>query len=274
MMENEKTTQYAYDDASLNEFDPLEDLDFDEDIDEDSSTLSEGPFGMPNPDAEPSFKGKLESFADKGTVEERIDALFDQMPTLHKVLYGILKQCDKPIKPDELNHAIEKLKQHHHCVYSPSTFCSLLEQAGALEKVDENGRSLEEFEQEPVKVVMDEVAYWTVAPAPQIFWVLTDAGRTRLETYCPLESIQACYDAEPQYAEVFTTTLRLCAQEGGATVRSIGDAIEDEPVLQEPRRYAMYFIDKLEHAGALDWTGSWTATEHGKDYLDQLDETH
>ena len=46
------------------DFDPLDDLAFDEDIDDDS-TLSEGPFGMPNPDAAPAFQGKLESFADK-----------------------------------------------------------------------------------------------------------------------------------------------------------------------------------------------------------------
>ena len=45
------------------------------------------------------------------------------------------------------------------------------------------------------------------------------------------------------------------------------DVVDDEPALQNPKRYAMYFIDKLEHAGAVEWTGQWSATEHGRAYL-------
>ena len=56
------------------------------------------------------------------------------------------------------------------------------------------------------------------------------------------------------------------------SLREIGDVVDDEPVLQSPKRYAMYFIDKLEHAGAVEWTGQWSATEYGRAYLDSLNE--
>ena len=64
-----------------------------------------------------------------------------------------------------------------------------------------------------------------------------------------MEMIAALYETEPQYGAIFTTCLELCARDGGASLREIGDVVDDEPVLQNPKRYAMYFIDKLEHGG-------------------------
>ncbi len=126
--------------------------------------------------------------------------------------------------------------------------------------------------QEPLLVEWEGEQYWQVAPAPNICWMRTEEGTARLESYRPLELIGECYDNEPQYADIFTTVLNLCAREGGASVSQVGDAVDDEPILQKPRRYAMYFIDKLERAGGLEWTGSWRATEAGLQYLDGLQE--
>ena len=114
---------------------------------------------------------------------------------------------------------------------------------------------------------VDGVEYWRVAPAPEVFWSLTEAGAAKLDSYRPMEMIAALYETEPQYGAIFTTCLELCARDGGASLREIGDVVDDEPVLQNPKRYAMYFIDKLEHAGAVEWTGQWSATEHGRAYL-------
>ena len=43
-----------------------------------------------------------------------------------------------------------------------------------------------------------------------------------------------------------------------------------DPVTKSPKRYAMYFVDKLERAGAVDWEGSWVITEAGRDYLAEV----
>ena len=59
----------------------------------------------------------------------------------------------------------------------------------------------------------------------------------------------------------------MCSAEGGVQVKAIGDMVDDDPAVQKPRRYAMYFIDKLERAGALDWQGAWVTTDAGRAYL-------
>ncbi len=164
------------------------------------------------------------------------------------------------------------MKRHHHSVYDPLTFADLLARAGAIEQTDETGTPLAKVEQEPLRVEVDGAEFWRVAPAPAVYWHLTADGAAQLDTYRPLEMIARLYEEDPRYAEVFTTCLALCARGDGASLREIGDVVDDEPVLQSPKRYAMYFIDKLEHAGAVEWTGQWSATEYGRAYLDSLNE--
>ena len=222
------------------DFDPLQAFVFDDDTDADDeapSVLAEGPFNMPNPEAAPQFQRDLVAFDNGETAEERIDALFAQMPTFHKMLFTIMGTCASPLPTADLEEVIAEMKRHHHSVYEPLTLCNLLERAGAI------------------------------AQAPEVFWSLTEAGAAKLDSYRPMEMIAALYEAEPQYGAIFTTCLELCARDGGASLREIGDVVDDEPVLQNPKRYAMYFIDKLEHAGAVEWTGQWSATEHGRAYL-------
>lgn len=257
------------------DFNPLEAFAFDDaENDEDAlpSVLAEGPFNMPDPEAIPQFQRELVAFDNGETAQMRIEALFAQMPTLHKMLFAILDQCSAPIPTADLETAIEEMKRHHHSVYEPLTLCSLLERAGAIAQTDADGVPLTEAEQEPLRVEIDGVEFWHVAPAPAVYWSLTEEGAAQLDTYRPMEMIARCYEAEPQYADIFTTCLKLCSRDGGTSLRAIGDIVDDEPVLQSPKRYAMYFIDKLEHAGAVEWTGQWSLTAHGREYLTTLNE--
>ena len=251
------------------DFNPLEDFDF---IDEDEelaaeTMLDDGPFGMPNPDAAPRIAGSLVSFSNMETPRERTEALFAQMPTLQRLLYRILEMCLDPLASDELEERVNELKKHHHSVYSPLGFCSLLEQAGALQETDEAGTPLKEVVQEPTMVEVEGTRYWTVTPAPPVFWSTTIDGRVQLDLYKPLELIKACYEAEPQYASIFTIILEMCSREGGSTIKQLGDVVDDDPSAQNPRRFAMYFVDKLERAGAVEWKGSWVAAQPGREYL-------
>lgn len=260
----------------LQDFDPLQDFAFSatnaDDAGDDviESTLEEGPYNLPNPDAAPQYLSQLVSFTNGATRDERIEALFAQMPTLEKMLFNILDTCKEPVATQDLEAHIAKLKEHHHAIYTPATLCTLLEQAGALDKCTEDGTSLADYVQEPLKVIIDGAEYWEVAPAPVIYWMLTPEGLAQLETYKPLERIDQCYTQEPQYAQIFTTVLELCARVGGSSIKQIGDVVDDEPIMQNPKRYAMYFIDKLEHAGAVEWQGSWIATAPGQEYLQKL----
>lgn len=272
MTETKDQHGYSFEEGEVANFNPLGDFSFVDEEDEfaEESPLSETPFGMPDPAFRPQVQGGSVSFANAETPRERISALFEQMPTLHKMLYDILEMCQDPLSSDELEARVTELKEHHHCVYAPLTFCNLLEQAGALAETNEEGVPLKDVTQEPTIIELDGVQYWTVTPAPPVFWQATDEGKSQLEAYRPLELIQGCYKNEPQYADIFTTVLELCARKGGASMKQIGNVIDDEPAVQNPRRFAMYFIDKLEKAGAVEWKGSWIITKPGSEQLDNL----
>lgn len=251
------------------DFNPLEEFAFD---DEGRDVLAEGPYSMPDPSAVPQFQRELVSFENHDTADERIEALFGQMPTMNRLLFSILARCTEPVASDELADHIQEASRHHHSVYAPLTLCGLLERAGAIVQTDGGGTPLRCLEQEPLRVVLEGVEFWRPAPAPEVFWSLTEEGRAHLDSYRPLELIARCFAEEPRYTDVLATCLRLCAQDGGASLRSIGDVVDDEPVLQNPKRYAMYFIDKLEHAAAVEWKGQWIITDAGRQYLESLEE--
>lgn len=272
MSETGNTYSYSFEEEQTANFNPLEDFSFADEADEfaDEEPFAESPFGMPDPTSRTQIQGGSVSFANADTPSERIDALFAQMPTLQKMLYDILDMCQSPLASDELETRVTELKEHHHCVYAPLTFCNLLEQAGALSETDSQGTPLKDITQEPTKIEVNDVEYWTVTPAPPVFWQTTEEGREQLDAYRPLELIRSCYEAEPQYSDIFTTVLELTAREGGSSMKQIGNVIDDEPAVQNPRRFAMYFIDKLERAGGVEWKGSWVITSPGAEHLESL----
>jgi hypothetical protein len=251
------------------DFDSLAAFDFDdaEGAEVTGTILNDGPYSMPDAQAGTKFKGNFVSFANADTPEERIEQLFAQMPTLDRMLYAILKMAATPIFTDDLAAQIEELKVNHHSVYAPLTFCGLLEEAGALAQTDAEGNLLTEVEQEPLQTEIDGELYWQVCPPPPVYWCVTEPGQAALDAYNPFALIGELFEAEAHYAEIFTTVLEMCSKPGGCSLKEIGDVVDDEPVLQSPKRYAMYFIDKLEHAGAVKWEGAWCATPDGIKYL-------
>lgn len=271
MTDTEAREAYSFAEEESIDFNPLENFAFeDEDIDEDGATpgiLEDGPYTTPNPQNAQKFS--LVAFDNAETAAERIETLFNQMPTLDRMLIKILEMGLEPIPSTELDARVSTLQKNHHSIYSPLTLCGLLERAGALIQCDAEGTSLEEFEQEPLKVEVNGIEYWQVAPAPEIFWTVTPEGRERFEAFKPAEMIREVFEAEPEYRKFFLTTLNVCAQPGGAGMKVVDDLISDAPELQKPRRYAMYFIDKLEKAGALEWGDTWQITEAGRKFLDE-----
>ena len=96
------------------DFDPLQAFVFDDDTDADDeapSVLAEGPFNMPNPEAAPQFQRDLVAFDNGETAEERIDALFAQMPTFHKMLFTIMGTCASPLPTADLEEVIAEMKR-------------------------------------------------------------------------------------------------------------------------------------------------------------------
>ena len=96
---------------------------------------------------------------------------------------------------------------------------------------------------------------------------ITDAGRALLDAYAPEHTLQALLAEKPRYRETFLAALRACASEPGASRADLERAIDAQPALSADgaqRVYPQYFIDALETAGGIAWTGAWRATDAGK----------
>lgn len=71
---------------------------------------------------------------------------------------------------------------------------------------------------------------------------------------------------EPAYVNSYRQLLEFCI-----TVKSrleIEGLLWANPVLEHPKAYLAYFIDRLETAGGMEWTGSWMTTEDGVHILE------
>lgn len=255
---------------SLQGFDPLQGFSFDDELDDslEPGTLDDGPYGLPVSANAPKFSSDAFDISeDAGT---RISTLFDRMVPHTRVLMAILETTQQPASAETLYEEVAQLQQHHHSVYAPATFCDLLSRAGAISQTNEEGVPLKDIEREPEVVTVDGEDYWTVAPPPELFWTLTDEGRAYFDAYQPLEQIRTLIANEPHYAHLFHHVLEQTAAEGGATVGQLDEFVLADPVTKSPKRYAMYFVDKLERAGAVDWEGSWVITKAGRDYLAEV----
>jgi hypothetical protein len=199
--------------------------------------------------------------------EERIASLLDSMKGQRKIFLETLAFCDEPKTIDEVNGFIAKLQEASPSVYSPANLCSFLEQAGALRRQDAQGVPASELDASPDVVVEDGVEYLRPSSAPQTFWVRTDAGAAALADDDPAARLTALVADESTYLPIYTKILELCSAEGGASIAALGEAVDDDPLLQEPRYYVQRFVNKLEECDAIAWQDAWHTTETGAEFL-------
>lgn len=243
------------------EFDPLEDTE--EDFEEDA------PDGLPA-QATTSETSKTEP-ADERSAEERLADLLAAMAPRRKVLLGILAFCETPQPVSVVNEKIDELQAHNYSVYTAADLCSLLERAGGLDHVTEDGGAVEEVEtQEPEVVEVDGIEYLEVKKSAPTFWVATEAGKAAVEADRPVERMRELFDEETTYLPIYKRILCLCSQEGGASISALGIAVDNDPLVQKPRLYVAHFVDRLEKCDAVEWVESWSTTEVGKLGLELL----
>lgn len=102
-------------------------------------------------------------------------------------------------------------------------------------------------------------------------WRATPDGLAAARADDPVARIAALFEDDGLYLPLYKCILTLCAREGGARTPALGAAVNGHPLVQRPRLFATYFIDRLEKAGALAWRGTWVATEAGIEGLGLLD---
>lgn len=96
-------------------------------------------------------------------------------------------------------------------------------------------------------------------------WQTTEVGREALASSCPSDRLRQLLIEEPAYKEIYQQLLEFCM--APKSTPDIEDLLRAHPMLENPKVYPNYLIDRLETAGGLEWTGQWLTTEAGKLFI-------
>ena len=248
---------FSFDFDDEDEFDPLADdvvADDDEEI-LDVPQVTE----MPEEGRKPSVFAK-ERFA---TPHDAIEELFKRNPGRKPVFLSIIEFCTEPRTTTEVGELVASAQEHNRSVYSPMTLCSILERSGALTS---------EVPETADEVVEDNgVEYLEIKEAPDAVWTSTDAALEVLASHREGSALRTLLEVEePQYRTIYERLLRFCAEEPRKKP-AIDAIIDDDPLVQNPRRYSNHFLELLESREAMEWRNGWALTEIGERYLQELD---
>ena len=248
---------FAFDLEDDDEFDPLASDGLLEDEDEGLVEVPVMP-EMPEQARKPSVFAQ-ERFA---SPHEAIEELFTRNPGRKPVFLQIIEFCTEPRTTTEVAEVVAKAQEYNRSVYTPLTLCSILERSGALTS---------EVPETADEVVEDNgVEYLEVKEAPEATWTSTDAALEVLSVHREGAGLQALIESEePQYRAIYERLLHFCA-EGPRMKAAIDALIDDDPLVQNPRRYSNHFIELLENREALAWQQGWVTTDLGHRYLERL----
>lgn len=225
--------------------------------------------------------------ADERPAAERIADLLASMPGQRRTLLRVIDFCRDEKSAEEIDDYIAGLKKHCYSIYSPVVFRELLEQAGALayEGVRPDADAADEGDAAPSdegalqsEVLVDgdvevPLEYREIDEVEPGRWHATEEGLAVVDAQDDEGATVRLIADEPQYEGIYDKILAFCRCEGGRLSQEIDRLVNDEEVLQEPRRYAGYFVGHLERKGALEWKEGWVTTEAGASYLDKKGES-
>ncbi len=276
---------------------------FDEEVCEAQTPAGRHPAG---PSSNPAEYFAQEHEEAPASAAERLAKLVDTMPGQTKMLTRILDFCRERRTTQEVLDAVAAWQKLNFSVYEPAVLCGLLEKAGGLDHVNEDGTpyvqpdegtassaTLEDAQdatdekqadqaegvltQEPSlegEAGTDEVSEEDfddscAEPEPQrpSFWVSTQAGLDLVAEHDPRAHVAQMLEDEACYMPVYRELLEKLA-DGPMTKKEIDVIVRANPASESPRRLGGYFVDRLERIEAIEWTGAWSITEIGRELLD------
>lgn len=268
--------------ALLDEFDDDENFNPDEYIDTPGPFLpnDEGrtEFLPPDPDWDPGIKGVEQ---DSGAYTERpaIDRtrqLFAQLRAQRLILVEIVKTAETPVNMETIEASIADVRKRRFSIYSTPNLCSMLETAGGLERVREDGSPYGDGKGEPDIVVEDGEEYYVPTNPPVVHWLATDAGKEiSAEALGTIARVQELFDKEEKFLSIYKRVLTMAAREEGATMPQLSAAEDTNPLIAKPTRrfFVAHFVENLERRGGIMWGGkSWVITDLGREALELLDD--
>lgn len=243
--------------ASLSGTGPASPTDSDGASSTDASAMSQASDGpSTSPTAEPP-------------ASERIGELFEKFNPRRRVLAGILRFLDTPQSAADLDAKVEELQQHDFSVYTGANYTTLLEEAGAIEKTNEDGVPFSEVpEQEPQVVTVNGAEFLKPAPWREAFWLATDDARAYLAQDDPLARFRELISSDARYLSIYLRILEAADREDGVSTPELNELVDNDPLLENPRLFTAHFTELLERCEALRWDGTWKTTEVGRTLLD------
>lgn len=232
-------------------------------------------FLPPDPDRIPtiehSVKQDTEEYAARPAIE-RTRQLFEQLKSQRSILVGMVEAAHTPASTDAIEQAVEDLRERRFTMYSTANLCSMLETAGALERVTEAGEPYSQVKVEPDVVVEDGEEYWVPSTPPKVCWVATPAAFEACDAAGFQDKLEALFDEEAELLPIYKHVLSMASVEGGTTMSELSAAVDSNPLIAEPRTFfVQHFIEGLERCAAVEWIGdAWKATAFGQATLADL----
>ncbi len=192
---------------------------------------------------------------------ERIGSMLDRLSGRRPVLLEVIRYCEKPRMVSEVESLIDDFQASNASVYSASSLCVRLLDAGAL--------TLFEADPLPPRIVeVDGVEYLEPVRASEGIWQSTPDGLAAVAAAEKGGRLRGLFDQTPAAQEIYLRIL-ACCNEAPRSMAELSDLLRDEPSLERLGKQVSWFVEHLEAADALVWQGSWKTTMSGSAALEE-----
>ncbi len=198
-----------------------------------------------------------------------VDDLIADMAPQRKILMHILELCRNRTSNADVAAEVERMHEFMPTVYTATDFCTLLEEAGALDRVNADGSAYDVSTMEPSIIEEDGVRYYVANEPSDLYWETAAPGITILEDDDPVGRAQGFFDDDPDLLPLYKRILEMCDGDG-CSIDEICEAVDSDPLVQSPRIYGPFFVDRLEKCDAIEWEGVWRRTDIGAEVLGLL----
>jgi hypothetical protein len=115
-----------------------------------------------------------------------------------------------------------------------------------------------------------QIDYLEVEQVDPGLWQATPEGLEIVDEQDDFAKVKILLGKEPQYEDIYRKIMDFCTEEGGRSAKEIDNLVNDEPILESPRRYSGYFVGRLEREGAIEWRDGWVLTDTGSKILEEM----
>lgn len=200
----------------------------------------------------------------------RIAELLDRLGSQRVTCLGILGACAEPASYERVREVVEEAQRGNASVFDAGRLCSLLQRAGALERVDEQGLPYDPDEM--LEEVSDGDARYLRASAEQdAYWLATPEGLAAIPSVNHSTELASLLEADALYLPIYRGILDMASREEGVKAPALMATLDRDPLLQRPKRSCTLFVQRLHDVSALEWRGAWFATELGAQALRKIE---